>query len=1088
MKTIGTMLRACGALLMTTSIVCSVIRYAPAIADDAIDLDHLTFTATGSLTATFVEPASGDASPVEATRVVVATVRGAGVALRVNGESVPTKQLGKRTVDAKTGVTQYTFYGVPLKPGPNELIATPLGAGDAAGAPVSETVYGPAEAASIRAEIVQHLVADGVTIVPLNLTVLDRFGHPAMPAQSLHISLISGDVRFVDADKLAVRRDQATPAPAVTSSPDRHADGQVVDTVVPVGGYLALRVRPGTVAGPFEIEVAAGAARLRKRFYVDPFVRPAFVNGVLSGGIGSVPAAIDGDGIADEGGARRGRAGIYVNGAVAPRTLVTVAYESQNRLSPVSSFGSYVLDPNERPYQTYGDTSQTYDTLHSADHLYARIERGQSSAMWGQFDARIGPADLGGYQQLLSGAKATLAIGRDARAQITAFTAHDDHAFVSTVLPISGLADLVQPLRPDIVVGSDVFAVVTFDRKTGVMLGQTPLLRNVDYTIDYATGVVRFVNVPLPFDQFFNPEALSIQYEYYGTGVSSRTTGGELRLDLSNDRRTRATFAYVNDATGVQNFSLASQALGRTWTGGSWSIAHASSRGLLENGTTLAPLGGTPVPAGGDALSVLMNERGALGDVALAYQSTTAGYSDPFGGLSSPGLTAYRASWKRGDAATGSVEFAFSGQRNRGVGTASDETDATLRVERKLGRAVTANAGLVLHEQHVAAATASPVPGTLATTSQTQAEIGIDYRPVKRLGIDVQTYRTLSGSDRGSTQPSQTIAQLNYALPNRGQIFVRELWSESPSATFANSTSNLGIAASSTHSMQIGVEKAISPSTTVSSQYVVSDTGSALDIYDAIGVQEHLRFGPAFTGSVDVQAANAAGAGATGFTLFGGTLAYAQKNGDLRASASYQDRTGAAAGSTYAFGMAGRVTTNVSVLAAITRAYASSTHAVNDRVTLAYRPASNDRFISLLGYTRTNGASQTGDAANVVSFEELYRPWNGFEIAGRAAYKLDGTGNDAARSSLYALRVRQNVCKRFDVGGEVRTLDVPGGAGARATEFAVETGVTAGREARIAAGYNFSASVDPTLTGRQRRGFYMTFTTLVDRIFGWGTR
>ncbi|MGZ3499640.1 MAG: hypothetical protein ACXVAK_19110, partial [Vulcanimicrobiaceae bacterium] len=61
--------------------------------------------------------------------------------------------------------------------------------------------------------------------------------------------------------------------------------------------------------------------------------------------------------------------------------------------------------------------------------------------------------------------------------------------------------------------------------------------------------------------------------------------------------------------------------------------------------------------------------------------------------------------------------------------------------------------------------------------------------------------------------------------------------------------------------------------------------------------------------------------------------------------------------------------------------------------------------------------------------------------------------------------------------------------GARATDFAVEAGYQLGSSARIAAGYNFSGSVDPTLTGHpQRKGLYVTFATLVDRIFGWGAR
>jgi hypothetical protein len=108
-------------------------------------------------------------------------------------------------------------------------------------------------------------------------------------------------------------------------------------------------------------------------------------------------------------------------------------------------------------------------------------------------------------------------------------------------------------------------------------------------------------------------------------------------------------------------------------------------------------------------------------------------------------------------------------------------------------------------------------------------------------------------------------------------------------------------------------------------------------------------------------------------------------------------------------------------------------------------------------------------------------------LAGRFAYTLDGDSFYKAHTSLAGLRVRQNVGRRFDVGAEVRELNAANIPGARATDFAAEGGYQLGGGSRVAVGYDFSGSVDPTLTGTPtRRGFYVTFTTLVDRIFGWG--
>jgi hypothetical protein len=329
--------------------------------------------------------------------------------------------------------------------------------------------------------------------------------------------------------------------------------------------------------------------------------------------------------------------------------------------------------------------------------------------------------------------------------------------------------------------------------------------------------------------------------------------------------------------------------------------------------------------------------------------------------------------------------------------------------------------------------------------------------------------------------------EATYQLPKRGELFVRELLSRSPSATFANSTSDLNIGGSSTHSVQVGIQQAISPATTISSQYVVDQTGSALDVYDALGVEEHLKLSKAVSANVQVQGANAVGAGAQGFTLASAALAYAAPSNALRASLGYQMRTGSGGGSTANAGIAGHLSPSLGVMGFIQRAYGNGVDAINDRVSLAYRPLQNDRFVSLAGYTRTNGASLTGGSSGQYSFEELYRPMEQLEIAGRFAYTEDGAGATLAHSALYALRVRRYVGMRNDIGAEIRIIDVPGVATARATEFALEAGHTFGRATRIGVGYNAAGSVDPTMVGQDaRRGFYANVTTLLDSIFGWG--
>ncbi len=1084
------LMRAAGVLLIGSTIVAGVSfssiadELAPVASTSFGDLTHLTYTATRDLTASFVTPENGESAPIGAAQVTASTIKGAGIELSVNGEIVPYKQLGKRTVDVKTGRTQYFFYGVLLRPGANTLSIVPLGADGLRGQAVTETVYGPGDPASIYADFAGPLVADGKTAAIMRVWVRDQYAHAAIPGARLSVTITRGNASF--ADSVAAAPQPTTDPQALTTRPTSAPADNVAQTVeepLTPGAYAEIRLVPGTVSGPLELEIAAGDARLRKTFYIEPFVRKPFVNGVVSVGAGALPDGVDGDARYDGGSSRRARAGLYATGQVGKHGLLTLAYESQNRLSPLSSYGAFAQDPNQRPYLTYGDSSVVNAPIHSSDRLYARLENGRNSVTWGQFDANIGSTDLGSYRQLLSGAQVTLG-DRNDRVAFSGFTARNDTAFISETLPVLGLGALVRPLHPNIVVGSDYLQLGALDRRTGATVSQTQLVRNVDYTLDYATGVLRFINVPLPYDANFNPQVILLQYQYEGPGVLSQTTGAGVRVAFGSDRKTALQLGYVNDATGTQNFALVSQAVTRQWEGGSWSLSHATSRGALPNPSNPYPTGN-----GGDALSFLLNAHRAGDQIDLSFQNTGTGFSNPFGGLSTPGLLAYRVAYTHATPQRFAVTLSADGENNHGFGQSDSQSNQNVVVHWFASRKLSFLAGMVRHGQ--SSGVPAPSPGAsaapfIATQSQTQAQLGLEYKANKRVGLTVQQFQTISGSDNGSTQPSQTLAQVTFDMNGHGRAYLRELWSAAPAMTFANTSSPITYGTGATHSMQFGMERELSSATTVSSDYVVNATGQAKNIYSALGVQERFKLSKNLGGNFMVQSANAIGSGAQGFTTWGSALSYNNAQ-TVRATMAYQARSGFAGGSTLSSGIAGHLSPNVSVLAIVQRAYSPSALSIDDKGTLAYRPATNDRFISLFTYERSNGGFSAAGTANVVSFEELFRPIPTLEIAGRYAFKLDGDGYYQSHTSLWSLRARKNIGTRFDLGAETRVMAVPAVSGARSVDFATEAGYAAGSTARLAFGYNFSGSADPTLTGHpQRRGLYVTVTTLVDRLFGWG--
>jgi hypothetical protein len=268
---------------------------------------------------------------------------------------------------------------------------------------------------------------------------------------------------------------------------------------------------------------------------------------------------------------------------------------------------------------------------------------------------------------------------------------------------------------------------------------------------------------------------------------------------------------------------------------------------------------------------------------------------------------------------------------------------------------------------------------------------------------------------------------------------------------------------------------------------VLQQTGSGSDIYSALGIKQRFEFNKRVSGDAFVQHATAVGDNLSGFNVYGISATYTDGS-RMRGSTSYQIRTGDSPGSTWALGLAGSLSPDVSLQATVNNSRTSGTAYDDARVGLAWRPSRNDRGATLLEYEAQDGTlAPLATHADTLSIEQLYRPTRRLELAGRYAYKLDGDSYYPAQTSLFALRARQKIGSRFDIGAETSYLDVKNLPGAQQAGFALETGYSLGDAMRLAFGYNFTGSPDPSLAvAPTRRGVYVTVTSVVDQIFGWG--
>jgi hypothetical protein len=1056
------------------------------------DLKNLQATATGTLTAAIVAPEENGASDSLATKLEADTTEGAILRVAVNGEPVDDTHLGSLTTDTKAHTAHFIYYGLPLHAGPNTITVTPLGANNTTGMPATRTVFGPGRPASFEQKLLAPLVADGHTASTLEVTALDAWGHHAQPGSVMKVAIASGDVRF----GVGIAAAKTAPAAGTpTSPPTSGADaggvaplGQSIDLAVPSGGAIGIPLMPGLRPGQVAFHITAGEAVSDATYYAAADVRKPFVNGLITVGAGSLPTAPqDQAGVPNGPNSRKGRIAVYGTGAVGKTGLATIAYDTADRLDASSSTGPFIDDPSSRPYDTYGDSSIHRDDALSQDHLFARYDRGQSHAMWGEFQATTsGPNSVGGFAQLVDGLQVEIANkGR----RLSGFEARNDVAYGRLVLSPSGLSALAQPLQPNMVVGSENVSLNAIDRRTGVIISQMPLTRNVDYEIDYISGQIRFITIPLPFDDALNPQQILVRYEYGGPGVHTETSGARFETTLGRGTSgVKFGAGYVNDSNGLSNYSLFTQEISSTFSGGSWSLARAASLGNISD-PSLDNIGGT----GGQAFKGAFTRISGANKIDLSFEDTTSGYANPFGGLTSPGLLDYRGSIAH-TFRTAQLTLAFDHQSNDYLGSDNSQSDASVKLRQTFGKRFALTTGLAYLSTSAGTAFV-PVPGEtpdpLATpipvvaAQSLQATLGADWKIGHALSLSATRLQNL-GTQTVASSPSETVAQATLDFGSKGRAYIRELYSASPTQTFASSTADLAAASGATHVTTFGIERSVGKSTTLDDEYEIDRGGEGTTFHAISGVKEMFAFGQHLRGDFSVQ--NATGDQQSGFATYSGSLDY-RPSDRLKITTAIQDRTGSGSGLTLFVAAAGAINDDLSVFGNINRSDGAGIASSDNRIGLAWRPAQNERGVTLLGYRSTSGLSDLGGQAGVLSIEQLYRPTGRLELAGRYAYKLDGDSYFAAKTGLFGLRATQKIGDRFDIGGEFSTLstaNVPS-AGARGLSF--EAGLRVTGTLRAAVGYNVRNVADPSLSNSaSKSGLYITMTSLVDRFFGWGAK
>jgi len=226
------------------------------------------------------------------------------------------------------------------------------------------------------------------------------------------------------------------------------------------------------------------------------------------------------------------------------------------------------LDP-DRYYPTYGDNSVIEQDAPTSGRIYARIERDDDYALWGNYQTNFNDTEFARVNRTLYGAKlhwdenAFTTLG-DARTEVTAFVAEGGSRQARDEL--RGTGGSVYYLRHgDISIGSELLRVETRDSVSGLVIESRRLQYGTDYDLDFIQGRV-ILTRPLGSTgddgRLFrdgelsgNAQVLVADYEYtpiFGAGDTGAVYGARAKRWFGDHIRLGATYNHADEG-GVES-------------------------------------------------------------------------------------------------------------------------------------------------------------------------------------------------------------------------------------------------------------------------------------------------------------------------------------------------------------------------------------------------------------------------------------------------------------------------------------------------------------------------------------------------------
>ncbi|HKP36538.1 MAG TPA: hypothetical protein VJT71_06740, partial [Pyrinomonadaceae bacterium] len=1037
-----------------------------------------TIEAVAAGTVRVVSPKPNQVWMAPGLEVVAQVELNATVKLEVNGQEVSDKNIGVRSLDHKNQVATFTFVGLSLRPGPNQLRVTPIGSKAAAGRPEEFVVMGrgPARHLEITSEKAE-IQAGGSDFTVVRVKALDQWNSPA----------IDGDIGVeTSLGQLQRTGESRTPDQKDTSkTADEKDKSRSPVTTKLENGEVVLKLISSGAPGEARVRASTGMAEAEGLVRITAEMRPTIMVGMAEMSFGpGIPEV----GLRREEGNFRSRLSFFFSGRLPFNSMLTLSYDSQRPINRTAGRDRlFQLDPTDRAYPLFGDSSTRFEAAQTNSKLYARIDRKRSYAMFGDFETEMN-APLMGYNRKLTGVKLHLENSQGDSIIVTG--ARPDTSFARDVFPAGSLG-ILQLSNGEILPGSENVILEIRDRRNPeVIISRETLARSVDYNLDPLTGQMFFLRYISTFDYLLNLTQIVVTYEHRATGMNTAVYTARARKNFKSLGLKLGVSAALQTQAAEGNFFLGGfDAEKKLPSGGMLQFAWARSQGEIVGGGNFFNSNQTNHDGNAYQLSVTQPLPFWNSIVRGRYLNASEGFFNPYGGSITPGSERADVNVEMKPLANSTLKVGFAAERNETANVDNSRTTLSVAWAQMVHERIRLHLGFD-HRAFSDDLNNRRVDSNLVTA-------GAEIQVTDKLQLSVKREQNLGEAD--PTYPDQTTLGATYQMNSLTKLFFTQRLASSTITPIAD-FSNAGFAFSSARrETAFGIETRFGKYTSMVGRYQLENGANGTDSFAVIGLQNRLPLTKEFSVELGFE---------RGFHLLGPNASFNsatvgfgwQPNADFRANARYEFRDRNGSGQLFAAGAAGRLREGITALSRIQWSRGafgvSENSAIDATAALAIRPLDSDRRGLLFTYTHRSlmqegidNARPTRDRIDSLSTDAYEQVAKRLELYGKFALRFSGNGQSelpyvSTLSFLTQARAQLLLTRRLDWAFENRLLFQPSSKTMRSI-YASEAGFWAIPDLRLGVGYNFTGSMEPP--GSQfsptRRGFYFTITSKLSNLF-----